>query len=272
MGSLEGRKALVTGGASGIGLATTKRFIAEGASVAIIDVNEEAGKKKADEAGAVFVRADASSADDVADAFRQTSTELGGLDIAYMNAGVTIRPPSDRADPGWGFDIASLDEQQYRRIMGINVDGVVYGVREAVRTMTGGGSILCTASIAGITAYPPDPIYALTKHAVVGLVRGLGPTLADKGITINAICPGITDTPLVGAAAKETLTQAGFPLIPPEGIAEACVMAITSGESGNAWVVQPGRQPLAYGFRGVPGPRIEGAEGMAPPGWRLERQ
>src|SRR5438105_4171879 len=179
MGSLQGRKALVTGGASGIGFATVRRFIAEGASVAIVDVNETAGKQKADEAGAVFVRADASSADDVADAFRQASAELGGLDIAYMNAGVTIFVPGSR-EPGEAFDIASMSEEQYRRIVSINVDGVVYGVREAVRTMSGPGAILCTASIAGITAYPPDPIYALTKHAVIGLVRGLGPTLAAK--------------------------------------------------------------------------------------------
>jgi NAD(P)-dependent dehydrogenase (short-subunit alcohol dehydrogenase family) len=270
MGLLEGRRALVTGGASGIGFATVRRFVAEGASVAIVDVNEMSGKQKADEAGAVFVRADVSNADQVADAFRRAAAELGGLDLAYMNAGVTIRVPGEQRDPGV-FDISELDEAMYRRIMGINVDGVVYGVREAVRTFTGPGSILCTASIAGITAYPPDPVYALTKHAVIGLVRALGPTLHARGITINAICPGITDTPLVGESAKEALTQAGFPLIPPEDIANACVAAITSGESGNAWVVQPGREPLAYGFRGVPGPRAEGAEGMAPPGWRLPR-
>ena len=269
MGQLEGRKALVTGGASGIGLATVRRFIAEGAAAAIVDINDVAGKQAANEVGAVFIRADVSDAGDVAEAFRQAAAELGGLDIAYMNAGVTIFVPGSRA-AGEAFDITSLSEEQYRRISGINVDGVVYGVREAVRTMQS-GSILCTASIAGITAYPPDPIYALTKHAVIGLVRGLGPTLAAKGITINAICPGITDTPLVGEQAKQALGEAGFPLIPPEDIANACVMAITSGESGNAWVVQPGRQPLAYGFRGVPGPRAEGAEGMAPPGWQLER-
>jgi NAD(P)-dependent dehydrogenase (short-subunit alcohol dehydrogenase family) len=270
MGVLEGRKAVVTGGASGIGFATAQRFIAEGASVAIVDVNERAGKEKASELGARFVRADASNASDVAEAFRQAAAELNGLDIAYMNAGVTIFVPGAR-EPGAAFDIAHMTEDEYRRIMGINVDGVVYGVREAVKTMQGSGSILCTASIAGITSYPPDPIYALTKHAVIGLVRALGPTLAAKGITINAICPGITDTPLVGEPAKQALAQAGFPLIPPGDIANACVAAIASGESGNAWVIQPGRQPLTYGFRGVPGPRVEGAEGMAPPGWNLER-
>lgn len=271
MGKLEGRKALVTGGASGIGRATAKRFAAEGAAVVVVDMNESGGTEVAAELGGEFVRADASNPDQVADAFGKASAALGGLDIAYMNAGVTIRPPDDRREPGYVFDIAELTEEQYRRIVGINVDGVVYGVREATKHMTGGGSILATASIAGITSYPPDPIYALTKHAVVGLVRALGPTLRERGITINAICPGITETPLVGEQAAKMLKEAGFPLIPPEGIAEACVMAITEGGSGDAWVVQPGRDPLPYGFRGIPGPRTEGAEGMAPPGWRLER-
>lgn len=270
-GMLEGRKALVTGAASGIGRATARRFASEGAVVAVVDLNDTAGKEVASEIGGTFVRADGSDPGQVAEAFRQASEALAGLDIAYMNAGVTIRPPDDRREPGYVFDIAELTEEQYRRIMGINVDGVVYGVREAVRQMTGGGSILATASIAGLTSYPPDPIYALTKHAVVGFVRGLGPTLAERGITINAICPGITETPLVGTEAARMLKQAGFPLIPPEGIAEACVMAITDGGSGNAWVIQPGRDPLRFEFRGIPGPRTQGAEGMAPPGWRLPR-
>jgi NAD(P)-dependent dehydrogenase (short-subunit alcohol dehydrogenase family) len=265
MGVLEGRKALVTGGASGIGRATAARFAEEGAIVTVVDMNDAAGKEVADEIGGTFVRADASNPDDVAEAFRQASAAMGGVDIAYMNAGVTIRPPGDRTEEGWVFDIAELSEQQFRRIMGINVDGVVYGIREAVRRITPPGSILATASIAGITAYPPDPIYALTKHAVVGLVRALGPTLAERGITINAICPGITETPLVGERAAKMLKDAGFPLIPPSGIANACVMAITDGGSGNAWVIQPGRDPLLFGFRGIPGPRTEGAEGMPPP-------
>lgn len=265
MGLLEGRKALVTGGASGIGLATATRFTEEGAAVTIVDVNDAAGKEAADALGATFVRADGSNPDDVTEAFRQASAAMDGLDIAYLNAGVTIRPIEERGELPGPFDIAAMTEEQYRRIMGINVDGVVYGIREAVRTITPPGSILATASIAGITSYPPDPIYALTKHAVVGLVRALGPTLAERGITINAICPGITETPLVGDRAAKMLKDAGFPLIPPSGIANACVMAITEGGSGDAWVIQPGRDPLPYGFRGVPGPRTEGAEGMPPP-------
>jgi NAD(P)-dependent dehydrogenase (short-subunit alcohol dehydrogenase family) len=259
MGALQGRRALITGGASGIGKATAVRFIDEGASVVIVDFNEEAGKQTASEIGATFVAADASDSGQVADSFRQASVVLSGIDIAYLNAGVTTGQP----------DFAELTDEQYFRILNINVNGVVFGVREAIRAMTpGGGSILATASLAGLIAYPGDPIYALTKHAVVGLVRGLGATLPERGITLNAICPGITETPLVGEQAIEMLKQANFPVIQPEAIAEACMRAITSGDSGRAWCIQPGRDPIAYEFKGVPGPRLEGAVGKLPPNMR----
>lgn len=257
MGVLEGRRALITGGASGIGLATARRFIDEGAGVVIVDMNDKAGKEAAAEIGATFVHADGGDSDQVAEAFRQASESLGGLDIAYLNAGVTTQQPN----------FAELTDEQYFRILNINVNGVVFGVREAIRAMTpGGGSILATASLAGLIAYAGDPIYALTKHAVVGLVRGLGLQLRDSGITINAICPGITATPLVGEQAIKMLEDANFPVIPPEGIAEACVVAITSGKTGQAWPVQAGRDPEPYEFHGVPGPRVEGAIGRVPPG------
>src|SRR5256885_17054938 len=90
-------------------------------------------------------------------------------------------------------------EEQSRRIMGPNVDGVVFGARALVPSMAarGGGAIVATASLAGLIAFSPDPIYTLTKHAVVGLVRALAPQLEPPGIPPNAVCPGLTDTPLV---------------------------------------------------------------------------
>lgn len=255
MEGLEGRRAIVTGGASGIGFATARRLTDEGARVAIADLDGDAAEKAAADLGGVAVTVDVSDRSQVSEAFKAAADELGGLDVAHLNAGVTTGQD----------DMSALTEAQYRRIMGANVDGVVYGVREALRAMTDGGAIVCTASLAGVVAYPPDPIYALTKHAVVGFTRALGPRLIERGVTINAVCPGIVETPLVGEEAATFLKDSGFPLIQPSEIAEAVVRAITSGESGNCWIVQPGREPLAYEFKGVPGPRVAGAEGMRPP-------
>jgi NAD(P)-dependent dehydrogenase (short-subunit alcohol dehydrogenase family) len=124
---------------------------------------------------------------------------------------------------------------------------------------------VATASLAGLVAFAADPIYAMTKHAVVGLVRGLALTLADQGITVNAICPGLVDTPLVDEA-REALAAAHFPLIAPEAVVEAVLGCLLGQETGQAVVVQAGREPLPYRFSRPPGPRQAGAEGKVPPG------
>jgi NAD(P)-dependent dehydrogenase (short-subunit alcohol dehydrogenase family) len=149
----------------------------------------------------------------------------------------------------------------------VNVDGVVYGVRAAIRAMLerGGGAIVATASLAGLIPFPPDPIYDLTKHAVVGLIRSVAPTIAEHDITANCVNPGMTDTNIIDGETKKLFAQASFPLMPATQIADAVVHAITCGDTGKCWVCQPGREPTAYGFHNVPGPRTEGAEGRVPP-------
>ena len=102
---------------------------------------------------------------------------------------------------------------------------------------------------------PHDPIYTLTKHAVVGYVRAVAPHLAERGIRINAICPGFVDTPIVTDELRAWIESQGIPLIEPDRVADAVLAAARSEETGQAWVVQPGREPLRYEFRGVPGPR-----------------
>lgn len=166
----------------------------------------------------------------------------GEFDAAFLNAGIVTGEP----------DVAALTDEQYRRALRANIDGVVFGTRElAARLMPNGGSIVATASLAGLVAAPLDPIYAATKHAVVGFVRAVAPQLHAKGIKINALCPGFTDTPIV---AQEVRGDLPAPLMEASFVAEAALRALNDDESGRAWIVQPNRiEP--YHFHGVPGPR-----------------
>jgi NAD(P)-dependent dehydrogenase (short-subunit alcohol dehydrogenase family) len=166
----------------------------------------------------------------------------GEFDAAFLNAGIVTGES----------DVAALSDEQYRRALRANIDGVVFGTRElASRLMPNGGSIVATASLAGLVAAPLDPIYAATKHAVVGFVRAVAPQLHPKGIKINALCPGFTDTPIV---AQEVRGELPAPLMEASFVAEAALRALNDDESGRAWIVQPNRiEP--YHFHGVPGPR-----------------
>ena len=135
---------------------------------------------------------------------------IGSVDLACLNAGVLTG--SD--------DIAALTDQQYRRAVGVNVDGVVYGVRRLDRVMPKGSTIIVTASLAGLVGIPDDPIYGLTKHAVVGFVRSVAPQLEERGIRIQAVCPGWADTALTPNEFKQDLESRGFRLLTPEAVAE----------------------------------------------------
>lgn len=178
---------------------------------------------------------------DVSDAEAWRGLE-GEFDAAFLNAGIGIGHP----------DVAELPEDDYRRIVGANLDGVVFGTRElAGRLMPGGGSIVATASLAGLTGMPFDPAYTATKHAVVGWVRAAAPGLAARGIRLNALCPGFTDTPIVEAELRDNLE---VPLIDPSFVAEAALRVLQDEETGRAWVVQP-NNVVPFRFPGVPGPR-----------------
>ena len=214
--------ALVTGGASGIGAAMVALLEADGCEVQSLDL------------ATGFDVGDAGAWEDV-----------GAVDFAFLNAGIATG----------SNEIDSLPDDLYRRAVRANVDGVVFGTRRMAQVMQPGSSIVATASLAGLVAMPLDPIYTLTKHAVVGFVRGVAPQLAEKGITINALCPSFADTPIVSDELREWVAGNGWQLIPADTVAEAALAAARSGETGQAWVVQIGREPTVYEFRGVPGPR-----------------
>ncbi|MGH2808978.1 MAG: SDR family NAD(P)-dependent oxidoreductase [Actinomycetota bacterium] len=254
MGAFDGKVALVTGAASGIGKAVATRLARDGASVVVADVDEDGGPKVAADIGGTFAHTDVGDLEQNRAAVATTLDRYGRLDIAHLNAGVTTGET----------DIRQLTEDAYRRAVGINLDGVVFGTMAAAPNMTDGGRIIATASLAGLVPYPGDVVYGLTKHAVVGFVRSMSEQLAPKGITINAVCPGFVDTPILGPFAEE-FKKAGFPLLTPDDVAEAVVSIIESSNTGDVFISQPGRISEPYRFRGVPGPRTEGAEGLAPP-------
>jgi NAD(P)-dependent dehydrogenase (short-subunit alcohol dehydrogenase family) len=216
------RSALVTGGASGIGAATVALLEAEGVDVQALDL---------------------ASGFDVGDPAAWEA--VGPVDFAFLNAGVATGVT----------EVAKLTDEAYRRALGANVDGVVFGVRRMANVMEPGSAIVATASLAGLMSMAFDPVYALTKHAVVGFVRSVAPQLAERGIRINALCPGFADTPIVDAEMRAFVAGQGWSLITPERVSEAALAAARSDETGQVWVVQPGRDPLVYEFRGVPGPR-----------------
>ena len=250
----EGKVALITGGASGIGLATAQRLRAEGATVVIADLDEVRGKPAAEAIAAEFVKLDVSDPVAWREGVDGIVARHGGLDLAYLNAGVTTYV-STGEEFFASFDIAELPDESYRRILGANVDGVVFGARAVVPALAarGGGALVATASVAGVIAFPPDPIYTMTKHAVVGFVRSLAPTLVEKGITCNAILPGVVATSLLSDDFADQARALGIAVIPPEHIAAGVVKAVTDGTTGQLWLCLADREPEAYRFNPVDG-------------------
>jgi NAD(P)-dependent dehydrogenase (short-subunit alcohol dehydrogenase family) len=223
-------KAIVTGGEGGLGRAMRARLEREGYAVESLDLVDG------------FDVGDPAAWDVV-----------GPVDLAVLNAGVLTEET----------DVRLLTPDQYRRAVSVNVDGVVFGVSRLAQVMEHGGTIVVTASLAGLVGMPLDPIYSLTKHAVVGFVRAVAPSIAP--IAINAICPGIADTPMLDRhGQRERFVDAGFPLLQPDEVAEAMWRAATSEGTGECWFVQPGREPGPFRFANVPGPR-RGGETVGPP-------
>lgn len=255
--SPQSRVALVTGGASGIGAAICRRLADGGVRVAVADIDQAGGTAVAEQVGGIFVHTDVTDRAQLDRAVAATTEQWGRLDIAALNAGTSSASRS-AMDP--------FDEQWYRRIVGINLDGVVFGVAAALPALRacGGGSIVATASLAGLVPMPADPFYTMTKTAVVGLVRSLAEPLAAHQVRINALCPGFADTPLV-AGSRDLFVQANFPLLDADDVARAFVTIAADTDSGQAWYVQPGREPAPYRFHGVPGPVVDGGPAPRPP-------
>jgi NAD(P)-dependent dehydrogenase (short-subunit alcohol dehydrogenase family) len=206
--------ALVTGGASGIGAAIVERLEDDGVRVRVLDLADGF---------------------DVSDASTWEAVEP--VQLACLNAGVVTR----------NQDLRELSDAAYRRAVGTNADGVLFGVRRMAQVMEKGSAIVVTASLAGLTTMYTDPVYSATKHFVIGLVRSAAFQLSERGITINAVCPAVVDTPMVGDL-RDRILAAGIDLLTAEEIADVVVTAARDGSTGQAWTCLPGSAPEKHEF------------------------
>lgn len=189
MNSLAGKIAIVTGGASGIGEATARVFAEAGAKVVIADVQD--GSCVAKETGAIFRATDVRDSEAVHALVDFAVSEFGRLDVLFNNAGVESHAP-----------LAGMDDAAHRNLVDVNLNGVFYGLKWGLQAMARNpgparGSIINTASVAGLIGTPGLGSYAATKHAVVGMTRTAALEMGPLGIRVNAVCPGVIRTPMV---------------------------------------------------------------------------
>jgi NAD(P)-dependent dehydrogenase (short-subunit alcohol dehydrogenase family) len=192
MSRLANKVALVTGGGSGIGEATVRLFVAEGASVVIADIQDERGRRVAAELGAraAYVHTDVSREADVHAAVEATVARFGKLDCIFNNAGYG----------GVGGRIAEIPVEGFDETLGVLLRGVFLGMKHAAPVMKrqGGGSIISTASVAGLRTGLGPHIYSTAKAAVIHLTRSVSMELGEHNVRVNCICPGGIATPIFG--------------------------------------------------------------------------
>jgi NAD(P)-dependent dehydrogenase (short-subunit alcohol dehydrogenase family) len=244
---VDGKVALITGGSNGIGEGVARHLARQGAHVVVADIDGARGKEVAKELDGRFIETDVTDPAASRAAVALAVEAFGGLHIAHLNAGVT-------SWCGMGDD---FDPEAYRRSMAINLDGVVYGIaaaRAAIKA-SGGGTIVATASMAGLVAVPFDPIYAANKHAVVGLVRSLGDVYAPDNVRIHALCPSFAYTNII-KGSEQTLLDMGFPIIDVADVVAGFQRILDAESTGQCWYVVAGRDSAPFQFRRAPGPRL----------------
>ena len=219
---------LVTGGATGIGAAVARLAAEQGCRVAICDVNETAGAQLAQEIGGAYFNCDVTNFESVSAAIKNCVEDLGVPTYAHLNAGIMTVPTGDPY-----LAIEDVTVQQYKKIVGVNLDGVFHGAKALIPIMRdAGGAITITASTAGLSVVPVDPMYTATKYALVGFGRAVAAANQNSNLRINVICPGVTDTQIV----PDDYKTPEFNMMPTSVMATEVVDLLFDGDNGEVRV------------------------------------
>jgi NAD(P)-dependent dehydrogenase (short-subunit alcohol dehydrogenase family) len=255
MARLDGKVAIVTGAASGIGAATARRFVAEGARVVIADIDQERGEEVARTLGtaAAYRRTDVTSLADLEEAVAFAVERWGGLDVMHNNAAMT----------GGGY-VGEIDPAVWESSLNVMLDGVFYGMRAAIPAMLrrGGGSIISTSSVEGFFGEMLSAPYCTAKAAIINLTRCAALEYGRRNIRANCICPGCVDTPLFALMDQFTrrsrediaAQHAIGRLLRPEEIANVALFLASDESSAltGAAVVADGGLSCGLGITGLP--------------------
>jgi len=240
---IKGKVAVITGGGSGIGRATALELARRGAAVVVADIREDGVAETVSLISALggtarARRVDVSHADEIEAMLAYSEQELGGIDILFNNAGITTAGGYPDGDPGAA-----------QRVVDVNLRAVILGTQLVLPRLRrrGGGTIVQTSSMAAFVGFPPDPVYAATKAAVVFLTHSLA-HLAAEGIRVNCVCPGLVDTPLLrqSTAGETPAWLEGARMLQPEDIADAVLTLLCDDTmAGRVMQVMPGFRTLA---------------------------
>lgn len=213
MRRFEGKVALITGAASGIGRAAAIRFAQEGARVFCADLNLAGAKAVAAEidGDASAVQVDVASFASNQAMVDAVMAQAGQLDIAFLNAGLY----------GQAEGLDTVDEAFFDKVVAINLKGTFGGIKAVQPVIAPGGAVVVTASAAGVVGHPANPAYSAAKHGIVGLVKSCVDAFAARGARINAICPGGVETPLIGAADVAMIDPQDLARVPLRGMGSA---------------------------------------------------